>query len=125
MCLKFKCNISFHIKVFEQKSCDLSAGWPDATIQLQMMLQDAAQLWSRVTLDQPWTSQQAGKERLKVQEELLHYQSTSSSYCPVQGRQRVGRGSGKLPHRARGLLLLEALCGLPVWWILRKPEFKL
>lgn len=105
------CNSTFYVQVFIQytiykQNCNLSAGWADATIQLQVMLQDATEFWSRVTLDQPGSSKQAWKKRLKVHKKLIHYQVTSSSHYPVQSCQRIGRCSRKLPHCARWLLLL-------------------
>lgn len=107
--------VQFHIPKYW--SSNLSAGWSDAAIQLQVLLQDATEFWSRVTLDQPGSSKQAWKKRLKVHQELVHDQATGSSHCAVQSCQGVGRGPRKLAHPARRLLLLEALCGLPGWWM--------
>ncbi len=95
-----------------EQSCDLSAGWSNTAVQLQVTLKDTAEFGGGVSLDQPGSGQQAWKERLKVQQKLIHHQATRPSHRPVQSCQRVGRSPRELPCRPGRLLLLQALCGL-------------
>lgn len=81
-----------------EQSCDLSAGWSNPAVQLQVTLQDAAELRGGVSLDQPGSGQQAWEDRLKVQQELIHNQATRPSHRPVQSCQRVGRSPRELPR---------------------------
>lgn len=78
-----------------------------------MSLENAAEFGGGVSLDQPGSGQQAGQERLKLQQELIHDQPTRPSHSPVQSRQRVGRCPTEAAGRAARLLLLQALDGLP------------
>lgn len=48
------------------RSCDLSAGWSNSAVQLQVTLQDGAEFGGGVSLDQPVPGHQAWEERLKV-----------------------------------------------------------
>lgn len=61
-----------HLQTAES-TCYLAAGRTDAAVELQVMLQDAAQLGGGVSLDQPGSGQQAGEEGLKVQQQLIHH----------------------------------------------------
>lgn len=102
----------FVVFIWKREEAYLSTGRSDSGVELPVVLQNTAQLWSDVALRQPGASQQSLQVGLEVQQQLIHDQSASLLHSPLQSSQGPWGSSGESTRGRSPQLPLKALGGV-------------